>query len=362
MNEFTLQKNKFFAGLRLESHFPREQRKAIANTANAAIFLFLLVFFYTEIQPLVHLLPSIPIAAKKTLGIILIFLGLRLFIFAIERFISSTTFDKTGDARSENLAQRFNYFAAKLAFYGMYNKTNPTLLQFLNLLPETDIGLNVLIRLGISLDEYGDFLADYKRDSTQDFNQAFTQIATLTPPRDISAADILALMFNADPNFREFIISKQADERCVRLTALWIEQRITAEDKERRWWTREKLGRIPGLAKTWSTGPVFTLMQFAVLVTNEVAALPPMALIGRGNEIKLVEDALLPSFRQILFGLQILIEEALLIRNPEQVQNIYDHAQMRKQKHLGHIGREVLFTRPNARPKSRLRFAQRFRI
>ena len=53
---------------------------------------------------------------------------------------------------------------------------------------------------------------------------------------------------------------------------------------------------------------------------------------------KLVENPLLPALRQILFRLEILIEEPLLVRYAEKIENLDDHIEMRKQKDLRKIG------------------------
>ena len=293
MNEFSFQKNKFFAAINLESHVSRSTRRLIAAVATGGIFIFFLLFFYTVVQPQTPLFPPLPLARHKLLGMVLILLGIRIFAFAVERFVRSATFDKSGGTSSDGLGLRLNYFASELWFYGIYKKTNPSISQFLGSLPETDIGINTLARLGISLEEFDDFLSEYKKESPAQFGESLNALASLPQGRDITAGDLLALVFNQDPNFREFIVSKLADEQSLRGAAAWVEQTITADDQERRWWSREKLGRIPGLAKAWAYGPVFTLMQFAQRISDETAAMRPIEIIGRENEIKLLENAIL---------------------------------------------------------------------
>lgn len=296
MNEFIFRKNKFFPSIALESYFPRFQRRFASAILTGGIWIFLALFFYIWIQSqlsFLKILPVLPIAASRFGGIIMILLGLRISIFVINRFLSSTTFDKRGEAASANIAQRLNYFAATIWFYGVYTKGSASSLQFLSSLPQSEVGINTLLRLGISVEEFGDFLAQYQHETPVMFDHSAELFTSLPQDRDITAGDLLAIVFNHDPVFREFIISKQADEQSLTLAALWIEQQITREDEENRWWSREKLGRIQGLAKTWAYGPVFTLMQFAARVSDEAALMRPIVLTGRENETKLLEDALL---------------------------------------------------------------------
>ena len=50
------------------------------------------------------------------------------------------------------------------------------------------------------------------------------------------------------------------------------------------------------------------------------------AIAGLAEALK---DFGLPTFCKVLLGLQVLIEEAVFVRNAKEVQNIDDHWQMR---------------------------------
>lgn len=279
-----------------QSRFPRPLRRLTAEIITGAIVVFLGLTTYVWIQQnltFIKALPVLPVSASQLEGIAIILLGMRMGILLINRFISSSTFEKEGEANSANLAQHLNYFAAQLWFYGVYKKGSASSLQFLAALPQSDIAANILLRLGISLDEFRDFLSQYQHETPILFDHSSDIFKSLPQDRDINSGDILAFVFNQDQDFRNFIIGKQGDEEMLRGAALWIEEQVTSEDKESRWWSREKLGRIPGLAKTWSFGPVFTLMRFATRVSNGSALMRPIALTSRDNEVKLLEDALL---------------------------------------------------------------------
>lgn len=296
MDKSAFEKNKFFAPINLESQFSRFQRTLIAVSTTIAIIISLLLVLYAFIQTQLTsflVLPTLPFTITQFTSLILILSGARIAVFAIDRFINSTTFNKNGARSSQDATQRLNYFAAQLLFYGMYRKSNPTLAQFFASLPHTSVGTHILIRLGVSLQDFEDFLTDYKRGIPVLLDQLFDKLAETARDRDITSADLFALLFNKDQNFRDFLTAKFADEQTIRTTAKWVEQSIDREDKEKRWWSRESLGRIPGLAKTWGFGPVFTLMQFAIRIGGETALASPVLLAGRENEIKLLEDTLL---------------------------------------------------------------------
>ena len=296
MNKSAFEKNKFFAPIYLESRISHFQRTLIASSAVAGIIISLALILSILIQARFAFLPilsALPFTISQLTGAILILLGARLAVFAVDRFISSTIFNKNGALSSDNLAQRFNYFLTQILFYGIYNKDSPTLAQLLTSLPQTPVGTNTLMRLGISLEELRDFLADYKRETPILPDQSLEQIAWIPQDRDITSADLFAILFNQDQNFHDFLVTQHTDEQMIQATATWVEQSITRDDWELRWWSRESLGRIPGLAKTWGFGPVFTLMQFATRVGGQTTPANPLVLIGRDNEIKLLEDTLL---------------------------------------------------------------------
>jgi len=296
MNDFSFPNNKFFAGIAMESRFPRALRRLSGQILTGAIVIFAGLGVYVLIQhdlTFTRSLPVLPLSAAQFGGIVLTLLGIRMGILLINRFIRSSTFDKNAETNSLNIAQRLNYFAAELWFYGVYKKGSATSLQFLAALPQSDVAANILLRMGITLDEFRDFLSQYQHETPALFDHSSEIFKSFPQDREINSGDILAYVFNQDQVFRDFIISKQGDEETLRGAALWIEEEITNEDKENRWWSQEKLGRIPGLAKTWSFGPVFTIMQFATRVSNDSALMRPIALIGRDTEVKLLEDALL---------------------------------------------------------------------
>ncbi|MDP3770413.1 MAG: ATP-dependent Clp protease ATP-binding subunit [Candidatus Sungbacteria bacterium] len=293
MTQFDFTKNKFFTALTLESAISRSRRRVLRIISTVGILILLIPFFYIALQQYIGILPLFPVAGAKILGMILLMLGIRLFIFAIDRFFNSMTFDKRGQTPSENMAQRFNYFAAQIWFYGVYKKNTPSLLLLLTSLPETEIGINTIIRLGATLEEYNDFLADYKRETAPFSIDSLPHLEQIPAERDITAGDLFAFLFETDPNFHEFMLAKQADQEAVRKAAQWVELIFTHEDEQRRWWSREHLGHVPGIAKTWAYGPTFTLQQFAVDMRTQVNQSKPLALRGREREVKLLEQALL---------------------------------------------------------------------
>src|SRR3954447_19065946 len=66
---------------------------------------------------------------------------------------------------------------------------------------------------------------------------------------------------------------------------------------------------------------------------------------------KLVEHTLVPALGQLVSCVQILREEAILIRNAKKVQDVHNHAEMRHEHNLGDIGCELLIAFNNTSPQ-----------
>ncbi len=297
MTQFAFEKTTFSTALRLQRKSSRRWRKVLAMMSMVGGGLALTAVIYswvqTQLSGLPFSLPALPLMGETLRGFFLFFLTVRLTVFAVDRFVESTTYDKHGDITSDNLAEHFNYFAAQLWFYGVSVHGVFSWISFLSALLETDTGTTLLIRLGIIPEEYKAFLLQHTTTTQPTLEEFSVSLAALPANRDITLGDLVGLIATHDKQFHELLVSKQVDEHVIQSTAQWVEQGIDHHDQERRWWSRERLGRIPGIAKTWAYGPVYTLLQFAATVQSHLAPLPPLTLIRFDSELQILESALL---------------------------------------------------------------------
>lgn len=105
--------------------------------------------------------------------------------------------------------------------------------------------------------------------------------------------DIASAIVSADHDFSIFLASRRVTPNDFIGAASWAEHILTRIRFERRWWSREKLGRIPGIGKNWAYGEIPTLAKFSVPINStpyysEAANILPV----RKNEVEQLESIL----------------------------------------------------------------------
>ena len=79
--------------------------------------------------------------------------------------------------------------------------------------------------------------------------------------------DIALALFRQDKAFSDFLFQRGIQEKGFADAAHWVLRDIARYKKYVRWWSRERLGRIKGLAKDWSYGTAFRLQRYATELT-----------------------------------------------------------------------------------------------
>ncbi|MCC2630460.1 MAG: hypothetical protein K0S38_269 [Candidatus Paceibacter sp.] len=121
---------------------------------------------------------------------------------------------------------------------------------------ESDEGFEIMMRAGIEKKSVLDFITTRKNFITaQQFhvnNQEY-----------IMASDYATALLKADPAFAKFLFSQSIQEKDFSTITEWIFEREFARKAKTRWWSRDRLSRIPGIGKNWSYGQINTLEQYA---------------------------------------------------------------------------------------------------
>ena len=132
-------------------------------------------------------------------------------------------------------------------------------------------GAEVLLRLGLESKEVLAFLKDRKPPAN-----AFEVETPEGEPIDLAAfADSL---LRYDEELQRFLVSRQIGAPDFVGAAGWV-SRIEAARKERmRWWSKDALGRIPGIGKDWAYGEIVLLSRYAI----PIGLHPAYSLASRG--------------------------------------------------------------------------------
>ena len=293
MAVFNFKNNKFLPLFLLDTIYPLAWRRiveAITTLGTIISGLAVLIIYSAAYLQLPLFAPPLPFLPGRILGILFIFLSLRLSVFSLKRYRNSFLFNPAGDPRSENIAQRFSLAASHLWHQASIKDDARPLDALIQALPLTENGASLLIRLGIAPKEIT--LAAAKPGVPEEPLHESPPLDMHDPVAGITLGDLTTLMFSRHSAFRDLLRSKDIDGDSLRAASEWIEKTSNASHINRQWWRRDRLARVQGLAKTWAYGPIFTLLGLGEDLRHEALTLP-FELIGREREIKLLEAALL---------------------------------------------------------------------
>lgn len=302
-------KNRFIGAIALEELFPARQRKIAVRILSGGILVFLVPLLYGAGAAVWNFIASsigfldhdawavspLFLGQPRTfwLGILYILLAPRLLLFALEAFVRSKIADTHGIAGDPSLVARLNLFAARVWYKSMTLALRTSTLRLLAALPETVVGRNALLRLGVVGTEYAEFLKTLAAQDESSQASFFEKLREQSGEiKDVSLADLFAALIETHKPVQGFFGKQGITKTVIRETVRWAEEAEARAIADERWWSREKLGRTPGLAKNWSYGKSFLLNRFTSDLNSE-AAVAEERLIGRKREIELLETALL---------------------------------------------------------------------
>ncbi len=248
-----------------------------------------------------------PIARYATLfeGVLCISLGLALALSLIAAFYRSYYFRDAVSAIPEpGLAspQPMTYDAASIVF-----GTDPVdaTLGF----ARSGFGYQLFTRLGISFPSLTGFLAS---------RASRTALDTLSFPEkeNITGAAYARALYAADKELQTFLFAAEIGEKDLVGAAEWISEARGRGKRGERSWSRENLGRIPGIGKAWAYGQTGHLEKFAEElsggidprtsgVLKETEALESALSKARGANALIVSDG---GGMDAVYGLLELIE------------------------------------------------------
>ncbi len=232
---------QYYPALALEKLWPRGRGARLLQFLRLAwsVLLLVAVFLYALSQSQ-SANASIDAVAfvPKAFGIFFLVFGFWMAAAAVHMFYLSIYFSK-GSMQFE---------LARI----LYQSVTEDILQgFL----ESDEGWNTMARVGIAPEEVSAFMS--KR-------AAPLQNLNLSDSADnyISAASYAGALFDADAEFGRFLFAHGIQKNDFINIVNWVVERETALQSKKRWWSRESLGRIPGIGKNWSYGKIYNIEKY----------------------------------------------------------------------------------------------------
>lgn len=151
-------------------------------------------------------------------------------------------------------------------------------------------GHRVMRRLGIGEDIRRDFWA---------------RRSALPPegsPLSLPAGEVLRLrglvefLYKTYPEFAELLSRFELEQGDLLAATGWVVQSIEREAVKERWWSYDNLMRVPGLAKDWAYGGIYTLEKYSRDLLTEPQARPSVVqTAARAEEVRQIETILLRS-------------------------------------------------------------------
>ncbi len=217
----------------LEKFFSHDLRHRVTKDTRvfiAALCILLLVGYLFNFLP--RLIPLAP-------ALLLISIGFFIIITMVEAFYRSIVFDlPIGALHSARVRAGAPDQDLLLAWC------------------KSDFGREVLVRTGLSYEEIQQFVATRGQ-------AAHRVIPTISPADARDIRSIISIIYKADAAFSSFLGGLGLSERDLIGALEWVLRRQERFLKQERWWARQELARIPGLAKDWAYGVIWTLEKYS---------------------------------------------------------------------------------------------------
>lgn len=148
------------------------------------------------------------------------------------------------------------------------------------------IGRTVLHRTGIAARDIAAYIG--KRTS-------FVDASMLVLP-DLAAAnvsDYAGVLYDADREFARFLFAHGVQRKDFIAIVDWVVEREVSRRVAHRWWSRDRLARIPGIGQGWSYGQTYYLDQYATEVLVPLYREYDVHEVYGTSELEALEQALL---------------------------------------------------------------------
>jgi ATP-dependent Clp protease ATP-binding subunit ClpC len=251
------------AALALNALADSEKRQLIyRNFLFACIFLFILVLTAFAVDKMaVQTITGLNIfgqLANRLYGLFLLVLSLTFMVSACEALYRSYYFRGLKQVLTESTEPEYVLVSWEVA--NVIDETDDEDITggFMN----SSYGQEVLYRLGITVEVFGAF-------DTLRIPMLRAEGFVVERDRGINLGVYVRSIFKHDESFREFLAKNNINEEQLIRASEWVTTIERRDRQSKRWWSRDNLGRIPGLGKTWSYGQTYLLERYGHELTED---------------------------------------------------------------------------------------------
>ncbi len=270
------------APLTLRYILPDEKRHALyKNVLLATAFIFVIALLSLSIEkmpignmPMLSLLGNI---GNRIYGIFLILFSIAFMLSAIEAFHRSYYFRGLEQVLSESTDEKNILTTWEVAT--ILSETNPD--DISGSFADSTFGQEILYRAGISEEAF----IEYENNRTLTLT-ADTFI--VEKDKAVTLKTYAQSVYKQDEDFRNFLSKNNINKDQFLKAAEWVTNIERKERRQKRWWSRDNLGRIPGIGKTWGYGVTYYLDRYGHELTED--HIWSMAMMRRREEDDEVEE------------------------------------------------------------------------
>lgn len=186
----------------------------------------------------------------QIMGLLAMALAARLFVMALDLFSHSFLFQDLDSTLEQPSAIPVITVEAAHAIIG--STGGDPVSGLLN----SEVGLESLFRVGIPPEVAREF-------EKKPASRAEQAAVTFPLEQPLSLSRFAEIAYDNDKAFSNFLFSHgvQKDEFLGAID--WVEGMRRDERKKARWWSKDELGRIPGIGKDWAYGEIYALEKYA---------------------------------------------------------------------------------------------------
>lgn len=210
------------------------------------------------------------VALSRWIGAAMIILTLTLVVYLIECFFRSYYYGNILD-NNYHRADLFTFTVGRILFK---LKNDDVWRAFLL----STTGLAVMQRLGVAPQQINNFLQQ------REVNNALIKLE-LGGAEPLTLRRLADWLYHHDESFSKWLFSLNIKAAELDGAVEWVVGEIEAQARAERWWSRERLELIPGLAKTWSYGQVPTLLRYS----EDLLSGEPTATLAAGTSARRAE-------------------------------------------------------------------------
>lgn len=250
---------------------------------------------------------------SKALGVLLFVSGIKLGLFALFAFHNAYYFKgvhvKISSRGEISPEEKIGYSAAQIVAAMPFHDMTKGFVWSV-------YGFEIILRLGISVSEISKFLKNREKTIS------LTDTVVEDPVSErFGIVEMSRAVYENDKEFQDFLLSKGIVKEDLIQSALWVTRVYRKRKSRERWWSKDRLSRIPGLGKEWSYGKAFALERYALPVPSpsygtleyehnrkEVEKIEEVLIRGRESNALVISDDI-SRRNDIVAGLNRLIQE-----------------------------------------------------